>query len=243
VFVGAMTLVRILGTRVIDRYGRVTVLRVSGLVSLAGLLLFGFAPNLVVAGFGVVAWGLGAALAVPIGLAAASEEPLRAAGRVSVVSAFASLAHLAAPPLLGLAAETIGARHALLLITGAMVLSVLLAGHVARPAAARATVTAEPVTTGDAGVTAGATAAATPTTTPATTPSPGTPGLEAPATPTPATPTPATPAQDAVAAGGHTGRVGAVASAGRPRAPRPRADRLRSRRRGPRPDASRKVSR
>lgn len=135
VFVGAMTVVRALGTRLIDRYGRVAVLRASGLVSLAGLLLFGLAPTLPLAGVGVAAWGLGAALAVPIGLAAASDDPLRAAGRVSVVSAFASLSHLAAPPLLGLAAESVGARHALLLITGAMVVSILLSGHVARPAA------------------------------------------------------------------------------------------------------------
>ncbi|GAA2719932.1 MFS transporter [Cellulomonas aerilata] len=133
VFVSAMTLVRILGTRLIDRFGRVLVLRVSGLVSMAGLLVFGFAPSLAIAVAGVVAWGLGAALAVPIGLAAASDDPLRAAGRVSVVSAFSSIAHLAAPPLLGLAAEHVGARHALLLITAAMVVSVLLSREVERP--------------------------------------------------------------------------------------------------------------
>jgi hypothetical protein len=135
VFVAAMTLVRLLGTRLIDRFGRVTVLRVSGAVSLAGLLVFGLGPNLAIAGAGVVAWGLGAALAVPIGLAAASDDPLRAAGRVAVVSAFSSMAHLAAPPLLGLAAQTVGARHALLLITGAMVVSIALSGQVARPPA------------------------------------------------------------------------------------------------------------
>ncbi|MDF2807021.1 MAG: hypothetical protein K0S43_1967, partial [Cellulosimicrobium sp.] len=67
---------------------------------------------------------------VPVGIAAASDEPLRAAGRVSVVSAFASMASLAAPPLLGLAAEAMGARHALVLIVAAMVLSVLLARQV-----------------------------------------------------------------------------------------------------------------
>jgi MFS family permease len=133
IFVAAMTLVRFLGTRLIDRHGRTAVLRVSGVVSLAGLLMFGLGPNIVVAGIGIAAWGLGAALAVPIGIAAASDDPLRAAGRVSVVSAFASMAHLAAPPLLGLAAETVGARHALLLITGAMVVSVALSGRVARP--------------------------------------------------------------------------------------------------------------
>jgi MFS family permease len=133
VFVGAMTAVRLLGTRLIDRYGRVVVLRGSGLVSLGGLVLFGVAPSLPLAAVGIVAWGFGAALTVPIGIAAASDDPLRAASRVAVVSAFSSTASLAAPPLLGLAAELVGARHALLLITVAMVTSVLLARTVRRP--------------------------------------------------------------------------------------------------------------
>jgi len=131
VFVGAMTVVRLLGTRLIDRFGRVAVLRVSGVVSVAGLLLFGFAPSLTLAGVGVVAWGFGAALAVPIGIAAASDDPLRAAGRVAVVSSFASVASIAAPPLLGIAAEVTGARHALVLIVVAMLASVLLSRTVA----------------------------------------------------------------------------------------------------------------
>ncbi|QTE29108.1 MFS transporter [Pengzhenrongella sicca] len=136
VFVASMTVVRLLGTRLIDRYGRVAVLLVSGLVSLGGLVLFGVAPSLPLAAVGVVAWGLGAGLAVPNGIAAASDDPLRAAGRVAVVSAFSSTASLAAPPLLGLAAEGLGTRHALVLITIAMVASVSLSGRVAREPAA-----------------------------------------------------------------------------------------------------------
>ena len=131
VFVGAMTLVRLLGTRLIDRFGRVAVLRVSGTVSIVGLLLFGFAPGFALAGVGIVLWGFGAALAVPVGIAAASDDPMRAAGRVAVVSAFASVASIAAPPLLGIAAASTGARHALALIAVAMVASVLLAHRVA----------------------------------------------------------------------------------------------------------------
>ncbi|MEZ0449534.1 MFS transporter [Cellulomonas sp. ICMP 17802] len=131
VFVGAMTLVRLLGTRLIDRFGRVPVLRASGVVSIAGLLLFGFAPSLVLAGVGIVLWGFGAALAVPVGIAAASDDPMRAAGRVAVVSSFASVASIAAPPLLGIAAASTGARHALVFIAVAMLASVLLAARVA----------------------------------------------------------------------------------------------------------------
>ncbi len=133
VFVGAMTAVRLLGTRLIDRLGRVAVLRGSGIVSLGGLLLFGFAPNLPLAAIGIVAWGFGAALSVPIGIAAASDDPMQAASRVAVVSSFSSTASLAAPPLLGIAAEALGSRHALVLITAAMVLSIALSRHVARP--------------------------------------------------------------------------------------------------------------
>jgi MFS family permease len=78
-----------------------------------------------------VLWGFGAALAVPVGIAAASDNPMRAAGRVAVVSSFASVASIAAPPLLGIAAASTGARHALVLIAVAMVASVLLARNVA----------------------------------------------------------------------------------------------------------------
>ncbi|SDD70238.1 Fucose permease [Sanguibacter gelidistatuariae] len=141
-FVTAMTIVRMFGTRLIDSYGRVVTLRLSGAVAIVGLLLFGFAPNLLVAGAGVVLWGMGAALAVPLGIAAASDDPLKAAARVSVVSAFASMSSLAAPPLLGLAAEAIGARHALTLIVVALVASVLLSKHVAKVLPEAATVTA-----------------------------------------------------------------------------------------------------
>ncbi len=133
VFVGAMTAVRALGTRLIDRFGRVMVLRVSGTVSFVGLLTFGLVPTLPVAAVGVAVWGLGAALAVPIGIAAASDDPRRAASRVAAVSVFSSIASISAPPLLGLAAESMGARHALLLVTIAMVASVSVAGQVRRP--------------------------------------------------------------------------------------------------------------
>lgn len=136
VFVGAMTAVRALGTRLIDRFGRVSVLRVSGTASFVGLLTFGLVPTLPVAAVGVAVWGLGAALAVPIGIAAASDDPRRAASRVAAVSVFSSIASISAPPLLGLAAESMGARHALLLVTIAMVASVSVAGQVRRPAQA-----------------------------------------------------------------------------------------------------------
>ncbi|WP_425483074.1 cytochrome c biogenesis protein CcdA, partial [Cellulomonas septica] len=59
VFVGAMTVVRLLGTRLIDTFGRVAVLRVSGVVSLGGLLLRWQDPVTRVLGLVVIVMGLG----------------------------------------------------------------------------------------------------------------------------------------------------------------------------------------
>ncbi|MFJ4109625.1 MFS transporter [Oerskovia enterophila] len=129
-FVGAMTVFRFAGTGLIDRFGRVTVLRASSVSALVGLLLFGLAPQIWLAWCGIVLWGCGAALANPIAIAAASDDPLRSPARVSVVTSFSSFAQLTAPPVLGLLADEIGGRYALLTICAAMVLSLALAGQV-----------------------------------------------------------------------------------------------------------------
>ena len=126
----AMTVFRFAGTGLIDRFGRVTVLRASGVSALVGLLLFGLAPGLPLAWLGIVLWGCGAALANPVAIAAASDDPLRAPARVSVVTSFISVGQLTAPPVLGLLADAIGGRHALLTITAATVVSIALAGWV-----------------------------------------------------------------------------------------------------------------
>lgn len=131
-FVGAMTVFRFIGTGLIDRFGRVAVLRVSGLSSLAGLLLFVFGPDLAVAWVGLVLWGCGTALGNPIAISAASDDPERAAQRVSVVTSFSTVASLAAPPLFGLLADEVGARSALLVVAAVIVVSLAVAGQARR---------------------------------------------------------------------------------------------------------------
>jgi MFS family permease len=133
VFVGAMTVARVAGTWLIERYGRVAVLVGSAVSSLVGLLLFGTGPTLWLAAVGAVAWGLGAGLVVPIGMASVSGDRLRMAGRVAVLSSFGSLASIVASPLIGLAAEAMGTRHALLLISGGFLVSIALARTVDTP--------------------------------------------------------------------------------------------------------------
>ena len=132
VFVGSMTAARLLGSALIDRFGRVRVLVASGISSFSGLMLFGLAPGLPLAALGVVGWGLGAGLVVPIGMAAVAGDRLHMAGRVAVLSAFASVSSIVAPPVLGLAAESMGARHALMLVGVGMLASIVLARTVRR---------------------------------------------------------------------------------------------------------------
>ncbi|WP_407341377.1 MFS transporter [Pengzhenrongella phosphoraccumulans] len=125
-FVTAMTAMRLLGTGLLDRYGRVLVLRLCAVLSIAGLLIFGLVPSLPLALVGVVLWGAGAALGFPVGMSAASDDPLRAAARVSVVSTIGYSAFLAGPPLLGLLADQVGYRHALLAIAVPVLIGLLV---------------------------------------------------------------------------------------------------------------------
>jgi len=125
-FVTAMTGMRFVGTNLLDRYGRIAVLRLCGVLSMVGLLIFGLSPWLPLALVGVVLWGLGAALGFPVGMSAASDDPVRAPARVSVVSTIGYSAFLAGPPLLGLLAEVVGYRQALLAIAVPVVLGLLV---------------------------------------------------------------------------------------------------------------------
>ena len=126
IFVTAMTAMRWFGTTLLDRHGRVAILRLCGALSLVGLVTFALAGHLWLAIVGNVIWGAGAALGFPVGMSAAADDPIRAAARVSVVSTIGYSAFLAGPPLLGLLAQHVGYRHALLVIVVPVVLGLLV---------------------------------------------------------------------------------------------------------------------
>ncbi|APX02076.1 MFS transporter [Arthrobacter sp. QXT-31] len=135
-FVLAMTAMRFFGGTVIDRYGRVAVLRGSMAAAAAGLALFVFAGNLWLAAVGAALWGVGAALAFPMGMSAAADDPRHAAARVSVVSTIGYVAFLAGPPLLGYLGDVTGIHMALLAIGVPIVVALVLAGA-AKPLSVR----------------------------------------------------------------------------------------------------------
>lgn len=130
-FVGAMTAVRLVGSSVIGRLGRVRTLRTGAAVALAGVVLFMSAPNLPLACVGAVAWGAGCALNFPIAVSAASDDPGRAAHRVAVMSAFAAAAAFVEPAGLGALAEQVGIRAALLAVAAVLVVILVVGGRTA----------------------------------------------------------------------------------------------------------------
>jgi fucose permease len=137
VFVAAMTVARLLGGSALERFGRVPVLRATAVLGLAGLLLVLLGGSAPVAIAGAVLWGFGAALGFPVGMSAASDDPARAAVRVSVVSSIGYCAFLAGPPLIGLLAQHVGILRALFVVVAALTLG-LAASGASRPLPARA---------------------------------------------------------------------------------------------------------
>jgi MFS family permease len=94
-FVVAMVTIRSLGTNLLERFGRVAMLRASAVSTILGILVFAFTPTFWLVPVALVLWGMGAALGVPIGFSAAADEPKRAAARVAAVSSFATVAGVA----------------------------------------------------------------------------------------------------------------------------------------------------
>ncbi len=128
VFVASMTVGRWFGTQILDRFGRVPVLRASAGTALVGLLIVVFGPTLATAMAGTVLWGLGTALGFPVGMSAAADDPRYAAGRVSVVATIGYVAFLAGPPLVGLIGNQAGVLRALTVTAGMLSIALLVVG-------------------------------------------------------------------------------------------------------------------
>jgi MFS family permease len=116
VFLAAMTIGRVAGSPLIDRFGRVPVLRASAAVAVVGLGMLIFVPSVPLAIVGVVLWGLGASLGFPMGMSAAADDPRTAAARVSAVATIGYVAFLAGPPIIGFVGEHFGLLNGLLIV-------------------------------------------------------------------------------------------------------------------------------
>jgi MFS family permease len=127
VFTVSMTIGRIVGVPLINRFGRVAAIRGSGAAAAIGLALLILVPAIPVAVIGIVLWGIGASLGFPLGMSAAGDDPLRAAARVSAVATIGYLAFLGGPPLIGVVGQQIGLLNALWIVLGLILLAFLAA--------------------------------------------------------------------------------------------------------------------
>ena len=132
-FLTAMTLARWFGGALLDRHGRVPVIRLLAGLAVVGLLLFVFG-NPTVAFLGALLWGAGASLGFPTGMSAAADDPARAAARVSVVASIGYCAFLAGPPLIGLLGHQVTVLRALTVVAVLLGVAVLVAGSLRPPA-------------------------------------------------------------------------------------------------------------
>lgn len=133
VFVVAMVTVRWWGAPIIAKVGRVVVLRISATAVISGLLMFAFTPVFWLVPVAAVLWGMGAALAVPILVTAAADDPDRAAARVAAITSFSTLAGLLVPQIVGQLGELVPLREALLVVAVASTFTLIFANGVRAP--------------------------------------------------------------------------------------------------------------
>ncbi|MEU9337724.1 MFS transporter [Streptomyces sp. NPDC048290] len=127
--VGAQFVGRLLGDRLVDRFGQRTVARAGGLITAGGMGLALAFPSVPGTILGFAAAGFGVATLVPAAMSAADALPgLRPGTGLTVVSWLMRLGFLLSPPVVGLVADASGLRLGLLLVPFAGLLVIALAG-------------------------------------------------------------------------------------------------------------------
>ena len=144
IFVVTMTVGRLFGVLLIDRFGRVATLRASALVAALGLTITIFGPSAVTAALGIALWGLGTSLGLPVGMSAAADDPRTASARVSAAATVGYAAFLFGPPVLAMLGEHVGLLHSFVAVLALVVVAGLIA-PAARPLAVTSEAASEPV--------------------------------------------------------------------------------------------------
>ncbi|MGY0070336.1 MFS transporter [Streptomyces sp. QTS137] len=132
--VGAQFIGRVLGDRLVDRFGQRAVARAGGFVAAAGMGLALAVPTVPGTVLGFAAAGFGVATLVPAAMHEADELPgLRPGSGLTIVSWLMRLGFLLSPPVVGLVADEAGLRLGLLMVPLAGALVVVLAGVLGSP--------------------------------------------------------------------------------------------------------------
>ncbi|MCT1544640.1 MULTISPECIES: MFS transporter [Kocuria] len=127
--VGAQFVGRIVGDRLIDALGAVLVTRIGGVLIFVGLGAVALAPAPWLALVGFALAGFGCATMVPNAYAAADHAPgLKPGTGLTLVSWCMRIVFVLSPPLVGVLADAVGLRTALLIFPVMGVLAFLFAG-------------------------------------------------------------------------------------------------------------------
>lgn len=106
-FAVSEALTRTVAGPLVDRFGRVRMLRYTTALGIVGVGLFVLAHVIWLVGLGVVLWAIGVSMGFPLGMSAAAEgeDP---ATQVSVAASIGYQASLIGPPVIGFLAESAG---------------------------------------------------------------------------------------------------------------------------------------
>lgn len=135
-FLAAMTAGRWFGVGLLDRFGRVPVVRATSVAAVVGVAVFVLGNSAPLAFAGAALWGAGVSMGFPVGMSAGADDPARAAARVSVISSIGYCAFLAGPPAVGFLGQRFTVLRALTVVAVLLGVAALVAGQL-RPADTR----------------------------------------------------------------------------------------------------------
>jgi MFS family permease len=131
-----MAVGRLLGDRLAERFGPVTLARACGVICFAGVVGLVTSTSFLQAALGLAAMGFGVSVAVPLSVSAAAGRGDRpAAVNVAALSLVSFSGFLIEPPLIGFVADAWGLRVGIAMLLPMIVMSILLAGELRRRAA------------------------------------------------------------------------------------------------------------
>jgi MFS family permease len=128
IYMIAMTLGRLIGDRVTNRYGIRTMLTYSGVLIVLGLLIAALLPYPLTAVLGFIVTGFGVSCVIPMVFSMAGRsESMSSGSAIAAVSTVGYLGFLIVPPLVGSVAQLAGLRSAYTMMAGfGMLITVLV---------------------------------------------------------------------------------------------------------------------
>jgi MFS family permease len=116
-FMGAMATGRFISDRLNNRFGRILILRISGILIFVGLLLSVLFPTPVMATIGFLLVGLGVAAIIPVSYSIAGRSKLYSPGvALALISTISFFGFLLGPPMIGFIADLLSLKASFILV-------------------------------------------------------------------------------------------------------------------------------